>query len=412
MLALLVLLIGGIGGVWLDNVVLRPATGAGVSVATTTATPGEARVDLQLLEQAETIINLHYVDRSALQSQRLTYGAIGGMVDALGDTGHSRFLTPSDVSAEQSLTTGQYEGVGLEVEMKNGNVVVVAPLDGSPAQKAGLRTGDVIVEVNGKSVQGLTLQEVVSQVLGPADTSVQLTVLRPSTNQTINVTLVRAKLALQSVTWQRLPGTTLAHLRIAQFSQGVSRDLGKALQDIQGQHLTGIVLDVRNNPGGLLDEAVVSASYFLTGGNVLLEKDAQGNTTPVPVRPQSFVVTLPVVVVVNEGTASAAEILSGALQDAHRAQLLGATTFGTGTVLNEFPLPDGSALLLAIEEWLTPAGRVIWHKGIQPDQAVPLPANTLPLVPEAEQEMSAGQLQSSGDSQLLKAIDVLSSGSK
>jgi carboxyl-terminal processing protease len=371
-----------------------------------------ASIDLQLLEKAQALINEHYVDRGAIQSQPLTYGAISGMVDALGDTGHSRFLSPSEVKSEQSLTTGSYEGVGLEVEMKDGNVVVVAPLDGSPAQKAGVRAGDEIVQVNGQSVQGLSLEAVVNQVLGPAGTSVRLTLLRPATNQTLDLTLVRAKLALQSVTWQRLPGTSFAHLRIAQFSAGVGRDLGNALQAIQAQHLAGIVLDVRNDPGGILEEATVSASYFLTGGNVLLEKDAQGRISSVPVQPQSLVVSLPVVVLVNEGTASASEILAGALQDAHRAQLLGATTFGTGTVLNEFPLSDGSALLLATQEWLTPAGRVIWHKGIAPDLPVALPANATPLVPEEEQSMSAGQLQGSGDAQLLRAIGILATAGK
>jgi len=430
MLVLLVLLVGLIGGVWLDQAVLHGGSGPGtvgiggvpsgpptgnvtVATTTTTTTPaGVANIDLQLLEQAQDLINQHYVDRSAIQSKPLTYGAISGMVDALGDTGHSRFLSPSEVQAEQSLTTGQYEGVGLEVEMKDGNVVVVAPLDGSPAQKAGLRSGDVIVQVNGQSVEGKTLQDVVNEVLGPAGTSVHLTMLRPSTNQTIDVDLVRAKLALQSVAWQRLPGTSLAHLRIAEFNAGVGRDLGNALKEIQAQHLTGIVLDVRNNPGGILDEAVVSASYFLTGGNVLLEKDAQGHTSPVPVQPQPISVNLPVVVLTNEGTASASEIMAGALQDAHRAQLLGATTFGTGTVLNEFPLQDGSALLLAVEEWLTPAGRVIWHKGIVPDVPVALPANATPLVPEEEQAMTADQLQSSGDTQLLRAISILTGGGK
>jgi carboxyl-terminal processing protease len=334
------------------------------------------------------------------------------MVDALGDTGHSRFLSPADVKAMQSLNTGQYEGVGLEVEMKDGNVVVVAPLDGSPAQKAGLRSGDIITEVNGKSVKGLSLQDVVNEVLGPAGTDVSLTVLRPSTNETLNFNLTRAKVNLQSVTWQRLPGTSLAHLRISEFSEGVGRDLGQALKDIQAQQLTGIVLDLRNNPGGLLNEGVVSASYFLTGGNVLLEKDAQGKITPVPVQPQSQTVNLPVVVLVNEGTASAAEIVAGALQDAHRAPVLGETTFGTGTVLNEFPLSDGSALLLATQEWLTPNGRVIWHEGIPPDQAVAMPPNATPLVPEEEQGMSAAQLQSSGDAQLLAAISKLAGTGK
>jgi carboxyl-terminal processing protease len=413
---ILALLVGLTLGVGLGKLALPagPAgTAGGVAAsAAPTTTSTVPRVDLGLLNQAQNFVDQNYVDRSALQPLTLTYGAISGMVEALGDTGHSRFLSPDDVKAEQSLTTGQYQGVGLEVETKDGNVVVVAPLDGSPAQKAGIRSGDIIAQVNGKSVQGLSLQNVVSQVLGPAGTSLHLTVLRPSTGQTLDFTLTRAKLALQSVTWQRLPGTSLADLRISEFSDGEARDLGQALRDIQAQHLTGIVLDLRDDPGGLLSEAVVSASYFLTSGNVLLEKDAQGKITPVPVQPQSEAVNLPVVALVNEGTASSAEILAGALQDAHRAQLLGAATFGTGTVLNEFPLSDGSALLLATQEWLTPGGRVIWHVGIQPDQPVALSPNTTPLVPEEEQAMSAAQVQSSGDTQLLDAITRLTTAGK
>jgi carboxyl-terminal processing protease len=210
------------------------------------------------------------------------------------------------------------------------------------------------------------------------------------------------------VTWQQLPGTTIAHLRITAFSQGISQELQKALTDIQKQGMTAVILDLRNDPGGLLDEAVNTASQFLSSGNVLEEKNAQGRITPVPVKPKGMATDLPMVVLINGGTASAAEITAGALQDAHRATLVGETTFGTGTVLNEFHLSDGSALLLATEEWLTPAGRVIWHKGIAPDVTVSLPANTAPLIPEAERGMTTDQLHASGDEQLLRAMDVLS----
>jgi carboxyl-terminal processing protease len=176
--------------------------------------------------------------------------------------------------------------------------------------------------------------------------------------------------------------------------------------------MTGIILDLRNNPGGLLGEAVSVASQFLKNGNVLLEKDAQGKTTPVAVQPHGPVTDLPMVVLINGGTANAAEILAGALQDAHRATVLGETTFGTGTVLTEFRLSDGSALLLATEEWLTPAGRVIWHHGISPDVITALPRDAIPLLPEPERGMTAAQLRASGDVQLLRALDLLSQPSK
>ncbi|MBF6611553.1 MAG: S41 family peptidase [Chloroflexi bacterium] len=401
-LLFLALIAGFVAGVGFDRFAANPAS----IPLSSSGQPGS--LDYNLINQALRTVDRQYVDRPAIVSKTLTYGAISGMVDSLGDTGHSRFLTPADVREESSMTTGAFEGIGAEVVQKDGRVVVVTPLDGSPAQKAGIKPGDVMLQVNGKSVEGQTLQEVVSQVLGPAGTTVRITILTPKTNQTREVTLVRARITLRNVTWQTLPGTALAHIRIAEFSNGVSRDLAQAIQQAQAQQVTGIVLDLRNDPGGLLNEAVATASDFITRGNVLLEKDAQGKVTPVKVEPSSVSVSLPMVVLINEGTASASEIVAGAIQDAKRALLVGATTFGTGTVLNEFPLSDGSALLLATEEWLTPSGRVIWHQGIVPDQAVALPLDASVLVPEAEQQLTSGQLQTSGDTQLLRAISILS----
>lgn len=246
------------------------------------------------------------------------------------------------------------------------------------------------------------------RILGPAGTSVTLTILNPGSEQSRDVTLVRAHLTLHNVTWQRLPDTTIAHVRVAVFSKGVSQDLKQALTDIHQQGLTGIILDLRNDPGGLLDEAVGVASQFLSSGNVVLEQDAQGHTTPIAVKSGGLATTLPVVVLINQGTASGAEIVAGALQAAHRATLVGEKTFGTGTVLNEFKLSDGSVLLLATEEWLTPQGHLIWHQGIAPDEVIPLPANTSPLLPELEPGMSSTQLQANGDQQLLQALALLS----
>ena len=367
----------------------------------------EGGPDLQLITQAWDIIHRVYVDRSALQSTALTYGAISGMVDALGDTGHSTFLTPAMVKEEQDLTQGKFTGVGIEVQSKDQHVVIVAPLDGSPAQRAGLRAGEIILKVDGTDITGLPLDQVVTRILGPAGTSVTLTTVDPKTGQSSNVTLVRAQIVLNNVTWTRIPGTTFADLRISSFSRGVTPDLKKALTEIKQQGMTGIVLDLRNNPGGLLDEATGSASQFLKSGNVLLEKNAEGQVTPIAVQSGGLATDIPMVVLINGGTASAAEIVSGSLQDAHRAALVGETTFGTGTVLNQFPLPDGSALLLATQEWLTSSGRVIWHKGITPDMQAPLSLNVAPLTAEALRGMTAAQLQASGDTQLLRGLEVL-----
>ena len=369
--------------------------------------PTNDTIDLGLLTEAWHLIQKVYVDRPAIQAQPLTYGAIGGMVNALGDVGHSRFLDPEMVQEQRDFVQGQFEGIGVYVEVREGHMVVVAPMDGSPAQQAGLQSGDVILKVNGENTVNLPLDQVRSRILGPEGSSVTLTVLSPNTGQARDVTLVRARIDVHNVLWQRLPGTTIAHVRIVGFSEGVAKDLQQALLDVQQQQLTGVILDLRNNPGGLLEEAVTVASQFLGSGNVLLVKDAQGTTTPVPVEEGGVALDIPLVVLVNEGTASAAEIVAGALQDAGHARLVGETTFGTGTVLGEFQLSDGSAMLLAIEEWLTPAGRVIWHQGIVPDVEVTLSPNVYPLLPLAEVGMTPDQLQAAGDEQVLRALELL-----
>lgn len=395
---LVTLALGLTGGVVLDRRVLIEMS--------RTDTSQSARLDVSLINEAWNLIQQDYVDRSAIQPRALTYGAISGMTDALGDTGHTRFLSPEMVKQENNFDQGQFEGIGAEVQTKDGHVVIVAPFDGSPAQRAGLVPGDIILKVNGQDVTGMPLSQAINLIVGPAGTSVTLTIFDPN-GTTREIALVRARIAIHNVTWQRLPGTTIAHVHIAAFSSGVTQDLRKALQDIQAQKMTGVILDLRNDPGGLLDEAVGTVSQFLSSGNALEEKNARGQITKVGIQSGGAATSIPIVVLINNGTASAAEIVSGALQDAHRSKLFGETTFGTGTVLNPYMLSDGSELLLATEEWLTPSGRVIWHKGISPDVAVSLPVGASPLDPEIEQDLTPAQLRSSGDTQLLQALDSL-----
>jgi carboxyl-terminal processing protease len=395
------LVIGGFfGGVALDR-------GFFTQVAPPANIPASAKQDFELIAQAWNVIQQNYVDRTAVVTSTLTYGAIGGMVDALGDTGHSRFLTPQMVQEEQNQTQGQLNGVGIEIQVKNGQIVVVSTIDNSPAQHAGLRSGDIIEGIDGKSTIGMSLSQVVSLVTGQPGTTVTLTIGNPQSGTHVDYKLTRAHITLINVAWQQLPGTTVADIRVSAFSQGVSQDLQRVLSEVEQQHITGIVLDLRNNPGGLLSEAVGVTSQFVITGNVLLEKDAHDKVTPVSVQPASHVTKLPMVILIDQGTASAAEITAGALQDAQRAQLIGDTTFGTGTVLNEFSLTDGSAILMAVEEWLTPSGRVIWHKGIAPNVSIVLPLDTAPLTPEMEKGMTADKVRASGDAQLLKAIELL-----
>jgi carboxyl-terminal processing protease len=365
------------------------------------------KLDLQLISEAWDVIQHAYVDRAAIKPQAVTYGAVSGMVDALGDTGHSRFLTPDMVKELSKIQEKTFEGIGAEVRIKDGHAVVAAAMDNSPAQRAGLQTGDIILRVNGAEVTGLPLDQVVARVSGPAGTSVTLTILSPSTGQTYEVTIKRASVKIQDVTWQRLPGTEVAHLRIAAFGRDMASNLRTALSKILRNGLKGVILDLRNNPGGLLDEAVDATSQFLKSGNVLLIKDANGKTKPIPVKSGGMAPNLPLAVLVNSGTASAAEIMAGALSASHRAELIGVTTYGTGTVLSEFALSDGSALLLAVEEWLTPDGRVIWHKGITPNITVELPAHSESLLPEEEKGMTVERFRAAKDSQLLRALESL-----
>jgi len=371
--------------------------------------PAEAQGSFGLMAEAWNTIQKLYIDRQAVNPREMTYGAIRGMMDSLGDTGHSRFLTPEMVKQESDVNKGRLEGIGAEVRMRNNRLVIVAPLDDSPAQKAGLKPGDVILQVDGVEMADLGLEQAVMRILGPPGTPVKLMILAPDIGQTREVTLMRARIHVQNVTWHRVPGTQIAHMHISNFSKGVAEDLRNSLLQIQDKGLTRLVLDLRNSPGGILQEAIGTASQFLEAGNVLLERNAEGTFIPVAVKPGGVASDLPMAVLVNQGTASAPEIVAGALQDQRRAQIIGEKTFGTGTVLEKFFLSDGSALLLAVEEWLTPEGRSIWHRGIIPDVVVSLPSGVSPLFPRAEKKMTSAQLRASQDLQLLRALEILPS---
>lgn len=387
------------GGVMLDRY---------VSVASAASVSPDSRPNTDLLLQAWHLIDSHYVDREAVDQKRLTYGAISGMVESLGDTGHSTFLTPEMLEQHQSYTAGSFEGIGAQVEKRGDYVVIVAPMDDSPALKAGLKPGDAILKVDDEDMTGKSVQEVIEKILGPAGTQVKLTIIDPKDGSQSEVPLTRAKIIVNNVSWAQVPGTTIAVVRITGFSDKVGDGLKKALTEIKAHNLTGVVLDLRNNPGGLLSEAITTASQFLSKGDVLLEKDAKGSIEHVQIESGGIATDLPMMVLINYGSASASEIVSGALQDAGRAKLIGETTFGTGTVLNTFNLPDGSAMLLATSEWLTPNGRVIWHQGIQPDEKISLPTGVAPLTPAVLKTQTDSDFKASKDLQLQRAVELLS----
>ncbi|HZW03151.1 MAG TPA: S41 family peptidase, partial [Anaerolineaceae bacterium] len=269
--------------------------------------------DETLIERAYEIIEENYVRRDDLEPQDLTYAAIDGMVESLGDTGHSRFMTPEMVAAHTQSLQGEFEGIGALVEERDGFPVIVAPFDDSPAMRAGLKPGDIILEVDGQPTAERPLTEVIDSILGPAGTQVTLTIQDPENDEVREVEITRERIEIQNVTWQILPGTAIAHVRIAQFSRNTTRDLQEALEAAQDAGAESIVLDLRNNPGGLLDEAVGVASQFLAEGDVLQVRNADEQIDSVPVRRGGRATEIPLVVLINQGTASAAEIVAGAL---------------------------------------------------------------------------------------------------
>lgn len=405
----LALVVGFAAGVLFDRQTLLPVTGSLNPFDNAPAsTPVPGTLDMKLIEEAYDTIKEHYADQQTLEQTNLTYSAITGMVDSLGDTGHSRFMDPEMVEAERRQIQGEFEGIGALLNVNDqGNPVILAPMDGSPAQKAGLKPGDIIMKVNGEDVSTSPLSEVVRRVLGPAGTDVTITIMDPNSEEIRDVKITRARIVVKNVTWQMLPGTNVAHIRIAGFSQNVSSELVRAINEAKKQGAKGILLDLRNNPGGLLNEAVNVVSQFLKDGNVLQTKDASGKITTITVKRGGNATDIPMVVLINEGSASAAEITAGAMQDYSRATLVGQKTFGTGTVLNQFRLSDGSAILLATELWLTSKGRAIWHEGIEPDIAVEMPENTTISIPETERGLTAEGLKKLNDPQLLKGLEIL-----
>ena len=291
-----------------------------------------------------------------------------------------------------------------------GQPIIQSVIPGGPAERAGLRSGDRVLTVDGKALDGLDIDQVVKLIRGDAGTTVKLSILHEGDTAPVEYRIVREKVTVPAVSWSMIPGTTLADLRLEEFSAGAAKEVEDAIKAAKAAGATGIVLDLRGNPGGYVGEAVDIASEFLKDGIVYQQRDKSGKVDKQSVKPGGEATTLPLAVLVNLGTASSAEIVAGAIQDADRGQLIGEKTFGTGTVLNEFALKDGSALLVGTVEWLTRDGRQIWKKGIEPD--VPLesdPAGTI-VPPSDLSKLGAEGLTNSGDAQLLKAIELLKGG--
>lgn len=358
-----------------------------------------------LYAQALDKVSEDYVDRKAVDPKKQTYAAIEGMLDSLGDEGHTRFLTPEEVKRNKEGLSGTYVGIGVQLEDKKDEVVVAAPIDGSPAEKAGMESGDVIIAVDDKSVKGASISDVVDRVKGPKGTTVNLTVLRGDKQRKFS--LKRAEITSPVASWAIIPDTEVAQVRLNSFSDDSAEKLKKAFGEAEDAGAKRFVLDLRGNPGGRLDQAVQISGLFLKEGDVVyIRQDAEGKRDKVRVEDGKERIEAPLDVLVDEGSASSSEILAGALRDNDRATIVGAKTFGTGTVLSEFELRDGSAILLGIAEWLTPAGDFIRETGIEPDIKVELGKDAKPVLPNDVRDLSRQKIFDR-DAQLRRAVEEL-----
>lgn len=325
--------------------------------------------------EAWDLVVENFVDRSQIDYSEMTYGAIRGMLATLDDENHTGYFSPKEAEQQATDLEGEFEGIGAYVEQKDGAFRIVAPINGSPAEAAGILAGDTVLSVDGVNVAGLEQWEVVSKIRGPAGTTVVLTILHPGADDPVEIPVVRGRITVDSVLWSPIPGTRLAYLQIAQFADDTAIELRRALTEITRATpaYEGILLDLRNNPGGYLHVAVDVAGQFLHEGDIVLyDRDADGNLSAYEAYGAGLARTLPLVVLTNPGTASAGEILAGALQQNERAIVVGETTLGTGTVLRPYTLSDGSVLRLGISNWLTPNQELLKDKGVTPDVEVSL----------------------------------------
>ena len=401
-LALIVTFSAGIG---VGRLVL-PAGAPGGAIPNPASPDPSAPTQFGLIKEAWDTLHQQYVAKDELDDRELIYGAIDGMTQAVGDTGHTDFMTPEERKERDDALSGSYVGIGVRIdETDDGLPRVVSVFKGSPAEAVGLKPDDVIVAVGGQETAGHTIDEIAGWVRGEAGTKVELTIRSGSTER--EVSIVRADVPIEPVTWAMVPGSRTVLIRLEQFSSGAADDVVQALDDARAARADRVVLDLRGNPGGYVNEAVGIASQFLKSGIVYIERNAADERTEHPVSDGGVATDLPLTVLVDGDTASSSEIVSGALQDAGRAKVVGETTFGTGTVLGEFVLSDGSALRIGTVEWLTPKDRRIWHEGIAPDVPVAMPDGITAFSPDDVRALTPAGVASMKDAQLKRALEVV-----
>lgn len=393
-------------GMGLDRVLVE------TGIAATSLTGAD---EFQTLEETYEAIREYYVLQGEISDQDLIYGAARGMVDALGDTGHSTFLTPEEAIAWNESSSGNFVGIGVTVDTTGELPVIIAPMQNSPAFEAGILPGDTILAIDGVDLEqeGIAATDAVDLVRGEVGTQVTLKLERADASEVYEVTITRAEIEINPVSWVMLPNGVM-WLQLDQFSQGASSGIRDAIREAQGLGMTGLILDMRGNPGGLVYEALGVASQFLPENTPLYqEADAAGNASVVDTRSSRGVyLEGPMVVLIDGNSASSAEIVASALQEAGRAPLYGETTFGVGTVLLPIELSDGSMAVLGTEQLLTGSGQRIFQVGVEPTDPVELGEDQLPgfivgLDTDQDRQLTAEELAAVEDDQLKVAYEAV-----
>jgi carboxyl-terminal processing protease len=331
----------------------------------------ETYEELKTFSEVLNQVQRHYVDET--KAKDLIQGAIRGMLATLDP--HSAYMTPEMYKEMQVETKGEFGGVGIQIGVKDNRLAVIAPIEGTPAHRAGIKAGDFIVKVNDETTKDLTLMDAVQKMRGPKGSKVNLTIQRDGTPEPLVFTLTRDTIKIESVKSKMIDN--LGYVRLTQFQEATGRDLAKAIKQFKEQKAQGAILDLRNNPGGLLTAAVDVSEQFLPSGKlVVYTKSRDGKKDEWFAKSKDQMEDLPVIVLVNEGSASASEIVAGALQDWGRAVVVGTTSFGKGSVQTILALGDGSGLRLTTAKYYTPKGRTIQSTGITPDIVVKLPASS------------------------------------
>ena len=391
------LLAGAVVGAGLTVLITQPPLWIGTSAR---AAVGDTYRQLNLFGDIFERVRSHYVEKP--DDSKLVEGAVNGMLNGLDP--HSSYLDPKSLNEMQNQVTGKFGGLGIEVTMEDGLIKVVAPIDDTPAAKAGIRAGDVITHLDDEAVQGLTLNQAVEKMRGAPNTKITLKVMRKGADKPLDIAIVRDVIQVRSV--RSKVEDDIGYIRITQFNDQTTEGLKKAIKDLTDQipadKLKGFVLDLRNNPGGLLDQAISVSDAFLERGEIVSTRGRDPDETQrFNARPGDLIKGKPVIVLINGGSASASEIVAGALQDHKRATLVGTRSFGKGSVQTIIPLgPGNGALRLTTARYYTPAGRSIQAKGIVPDIEV------LQDVPEEVKARISGDIK--GESSLrghLKAAE-------